>query len=234
MRNLLMALVSIGTIGITFSQEKSTLEQIEFYSDFANKSMVGKKLPPPNVDGSPYLYDEWRKGKVFLRGDEVFDNLTLKYNLYSQILHLKERGGERAFKDNFVEGFELIDPSKGSGELFRKLSFECDDEYYNDYFKIIDDQGDYGVYIRYWIYKKPPTYVEGLNTGNRNYELITKEQSFYRINESYVEINTSHKKNLKKLKQHQAIYELADKKNLPLKSADDFKSLFTHLSGGEN
>ena len=45
------------------------------------------------VDGTPYFSDEWMKGNVVINGDNQFNGIYLKLDLYSNEVHYRDPKG---------------------------------------------------------------------------------------------------------------------------------------------
>lgn len=67
----------------------------------------------PDIDGSPYLHDEFQDGEVFYDGKYKFSNLQLRYNLYNDEIEYKEKNVVMA-----IVGQEKIDKVIINDEVF--------------------------------------------------------------------------------------------------------------------
>ena len=67
----------------------------------------------PDIDGSPYLHDEFQEGVVFYDGKYEFSNLQLRYNLYNDEIEYKENNVVMA-----IVGQEKIDKVIINDEAF--------------------------------------------------------------------------------------------------------------------
>jgi len=71
-----------------------------------------KEFDYTNIQGSPYLFDEWHIGSVALSNGKLFDNMLLKYNIKDDDVYFKNADDSpMAFKDE-VKSFTLMDDSK--------------------------------------------------------------------------------------------------------------------------
>ena len=70
--------------------------------------LVGKRSNNyHSVVGTPYLYDEWSKGKLLVMGDEAsFDEV--KINVLENVLEVKIKGAEKVLESRYLTSFDLI------------------------------------------------------------------------------------------------------------------------------
>ena len=71
-----------------------------------------------DIKGSPFLFDDWKKGNVLLKTKERIDSALIKYNLYADMLHVKVDDQEYQFNIDVME-FLLPDPVSNETALFR-------------------------------------------------------------------------------------------------------------------
>ncbi len=71
-----------------------------------------------DVKGSPFLFDDWKKGNVLLKTKERIDSVLIKYNLYADMLQVKVDEQEYQFNIDVME-FLLPDPVSKETALFR-------------------------------------------------------------------------------------------------------------------
>lgn len=71
-----------------------------------------------DIKGSPFLFDDWKKGNVLLKTKERVDSVLIKYNLYTDILQVKVDEQEYQFNVDVLE-FLLPDPVSKETALFR-------------------------------------------------------------------------------------------------------------------
>jgi hypothetical protein len=70
------------------------------------------------VKGTPFLFDDWKKGNVLLKTRERIDSVYIRYNLYSDLLGVKVDGEEYQFNIDVLE-FLLPDSLTNTMNLFR-------------------------------------------------------------------------------------------------------------------
>jgi hypothetical protein len=76
---------------------------------YSNGSYMAEK--GPDVEGNPYLYEEWLTGNIVLEGGEQFDSLLLRLVLVNNELQLKMDNKEYKF-NVIVKEFLLTAPGK--------------------------------------------------------------------------------------------------------------------------
>jgi hypothetical protein len=71
-----------------------------------------------DIKGSPFLFDDWKKGNVLLKTKERIDSIFIKYNLYTDLLQVKIDDQEYQFN---IEVSEFLIPDLVTNEtaLFR-------------------------------------------------------------------------------------------------------------------
>ena len=71
-----------------------------------------------DIKGNPFLFDDWKKGNVLLKTKEKVDSVFIKYNLYTDLLHVNIDEQEYLFNIDVWE-FLLPDPLTNKTALFR-------------------------------------------------------------------------------------------------------------------
>lgn len=98
-----------------------TVLQID--AQIANLNMNGvpvRSTPYSNIDGSPYLFEEWSKADISFKNGDVKEKISLKMNLYDNEIEVITDAGNRIYLDKkYVSSFKInrpeanIDRSKG-------------------------------------------------------------------------------------------------------------------------
>jgi hypothetical protein len=101
MQFFLSAAMSVLAPGVTFAQSRVFLE------DVSGKAIrVGQY---ENVEGSPYLLDNWSKGKVKVENGREYEGLDLKYDQVEDMLLYKNEKGETFKFAEPVVAFTIMD-----------------------------------------------------------------------------------------------------------------------------
>ena len=103
------ALTPVGGLSLNRSDFGTGLK----YSDGSYLSEKGTE-----VKGTPFFIEDWKKGNVLLKTKERIDTVLLKYNLYTDLLHVKVDDQEYQFNIDVSE-FLLPDPVTNEMALFR-------------------------------------------------------------------------------------------------------------------
>ncbi|MEM8568036.1 MAG: hypothetical protein AAGF85_16355 [Bacteroidota bacterium] len=144
--------------------------------------MIGKELPPSNVKGSPYLFDDFQSGELLLTSNKTIRGIDWNYDLFNDVIIIKNKkgdlysltsalmkeinAGDRQFKNTNISGIGIVE-----------FIFEC-----NNY--------DFLLLKRHWLLKKDPSYIEGLDFGSRDYELIRKYDLFGLVSSNSYELKS--------------------------------------------
>jgi hypothetical protein len=86
----------------------STTAQI--VQDANGRPILAKKYV--DVEGNPYLADDWLKGTVKLSGGENYQDIPLKYDLVSNELFFQNSKGEPMSFVNPVREFTIVSPNE--------------------------------------------------------------------------------------------------------------------------
>lgn len=111
MKKIIVTILLVS-ITIVSSNAQSTL------SDANGRALVSAKNP--EIEGSPYLYDDWKNGSVKLTNGTVYDNSELKVDLLENHLLFKGSNNEPLMFSESVKEFILfLDNDKTHGKLYR-------------------------------------------------------------------------------------------------------------------
>ena len=113
MKNLAKLFTSLSFCLISFTQVQAQSQPLMY-----SNGMPIKELEYTDIQGSPYLFDEWHTGSVALNSGKLFDNLQLKYNIKDDVIYFKNNDDSpMAFKDA-VRSFTLMD-NNNKAHIFR-------------------------------------------------------------------------------------------------------------------
>jgi|SRR5688572_12577391 hypothetical protein len=91
-----------------------------------------------DIKGSPFLFDDWRKGNVLLKTKERIDSVLIKYNLYTDLLQVKIDDQEYQFNIDVSE-FLLPDPLTNQMILFRSGFISIPGTNEKSFYKVLYD-----------------------------------------------------------------------------------------------
>ena len=114
-----------------------------------NKILSGNfldlNLKISDIQGTPYLSENFEAGKIVTQEDSVFANISLRYNAYSDDLEFKQ--GENIFA---VADKSIVKKAEFGGNLFSYRSFEVGAINRDGFFKILSE-GKATLMVRYTI-----------------------------------------------------------------------------------
>ncbi len=123
---LILAGVALFSVGIIQAQGDGRLI---IPAEYVRQNLMGNNLLPSNIQGSPFLFDEFIPGKVVIKNDKPF-MASLRYNAYQDEIQMKDPQNNtiallkrdyikvQIRNDRFhVMSFELADGSAKQGYL---------------------------------------------------------------------------------------------------------------------
>lgn len=131
--SILLLLIAISAAAV--GQGQTLADVID--PNFQNSDIKNKKK---DIDGTPYLFTEYRKGEVWLTSGKQLKELMIRYDLYNKLLEIKTQEAESGFNMKLVESFVLTD-NEGRSLVFKK---------YNGLFQEVVAEGNGAqIYFRY-------------------------------------------------------------------------------------
>ena len=160
--------------------------------------MIGKAMPPPEVKGSTFYSDKWLEGYVLFSNGKKVNNVGLKLELMSVMLQVRNNQKVVTYKGSDIKEFQWFNEYTQRTSLFTNCSgYKIDNTELDGFFEILVD-GKISLFAYPKIKVKDPDYVEGLDVGNRDYE-ITKIEQYFLMSDSIL-FNLGKKKSIKELK----------------------------------
>lgn len=87
------------------------------------------------IEGSPYLFDEWRNGSVESKEGKVVGNLSIKYDSYKDCIEIMKDGVPTTLSNEMYPKFTIL---TNEGELLFKNGFsEVSDLTDKNYFEVL-------------------------------------------------------------------------------------------------
>ncbi|OSZ79974.1 hypothetical protein CAP36_01535 [Chitinophagaceae bacterium IBVUCB2] len=72
-----------------------------------------------NADGSPFITEEWMKARIRLDNNRVYENVTVRVNVYDNKIHFRDGEGKERMLLSKVREIEIKDPaSPYNGNIF--------------------------------------------------------------------------------------------------------------------
>lgn len=89
----LFLIVIISTFYFTAVSQTYIISDLSSLSDQYSLKKSGKSVfVAPNIDGSPYLMDEFTEGEVIINDSIRIENVPLRYNIYTDKIEFKKLG----------------------------------------------------------------------------------------------------------------------------------------------
>ncbi len=142
------------------------------------------------VRGTPYLFNEWKPGNIYLKDNKLIKNVNVKYNIYTDdLLYLNSSSGDSLIIDrSMIEKFEIMDNSSGNLILMEEMNIKPEKNDNAAFVRIIYD-GRSKLILKYSKIFIKANYKGPYATGNKydeytdkwQYYLITGENTITRI-----------------------------------------------------
>lgn len=184
---------------VSFAQtDHERLEELGEIASGTGKQMYGKALPPPEVNGSTFYSDQWLEGYVLFNNGRKINNVDLKLELMSSMLQIRNSEKVVSYNGSDVKEFQWFNSYTQTTSLFINCSgYKIDNTEFDGFFEILVD-GKISLFAYPKIKVKEPDYVEGLDVGNRDYEIMKVEQYFLMSDNEL--FNLDKKNNVRELK----------------------------------
>jgi len=149
-----------------------------------------------NVTGSPYLYEDFKKGEILFYNQSRVKNMMVRFDGYSGKLQFLKDGNPYEMDPVKVSGFIIYEgETETGGRLFQNgLNFPGFSK--NDYFEVLYDQPAGKLYKRHAAIKAPDPNVPYGSAG----EIFRSTESFVLIfnGETTTNLKTTNKNQLSK------------------------------------
>jgi len=124
---------------------KPFMDDVRF-TKIIDGSYRGNNLKISDVQGTPYLNDQFEPGKIITPEDSVFSNIELRYNAFTDDIEFKQ--GENIFNIAYKT---IVKKAEFGGKSFGCRSFEADGVNVRDGFFEILTEGKITLLARYQI-----------------------------------------------------------------------------------
>ncbi|MDX2305156.1 MAG: hypothetical protein NW226_20260 [Microscillaceae bacterium] len=91
--------------------------QINNFNDATGTPIREKKYS--DIQGSPYLNDQWISGSLIFNKDEIQTNVPLRYNAYEDKIEFQQNGGTFVFDNASILGCDMYVLDPGTQKLKR-------------------------------------------------------------------------------------------------------------------
>ena len=224
MKSKFLLFLALAIITRSYSQVRTGGSSM-FIEDIAGKPMLN--LLTKNMEGTPFLIEEWNSGTVTLKDGRIAEASYLRFDAYNNKLYFKRNEEQLEFVDPVAE-FTLNVPGRpGKQKLVFRADFPPIERYStNTFYEVLSD-GKFQL-LRY-VYKTLEEY-KYYNESPRQ-KFVDREGFFvYTDNEIYrVKKDKDDIVNILP-RYHKEIYQIADNKKLKLKNTDALVHLFDELN----
>ncbi len=228
--------VLLATHALAFAQPDQSMVRTE--ENLRNISRSAGFVMTTNMDelyegikGTPYLFDDWKQGNIYLNDNTYINDVNIKYNIYTDdVLYLNSTSGDSLIIDrSVIKSFEINDDNSGNMLLFREISLRADKKERNTFIKVIyEDKSKF-------IIKYTKTFIKadykGAYSAGRKYDEYVDDYQYYIItnpdNPSKVKLNR--KSVVKALSDREdKILAYMNEHNLNLDNEDDIIELMKY------
>lgn len=138
---------------------------------------------PANLDGSPFLNENWQDGKIMLNNGDTIPTIKLRLNVYKEEMQFLHED-----KTYFIGSPEEVKIISLGGSSFIFLNYEEKGTPKKSYFQEVY-AGKVSLLIHYYPLILPANYNVQLNSGNKNDQILIKKKYFAKIGDKIVEID---------------------------------------------
>ena len=224
---LVLATFLILPASFVIGQQKFVTQSYHDFMKLQPKSTLSKVvLSEDDIDGSPYLKDEFTLGDIITKDDIIYKNVPLRYNIYNDDIEFEMSEGSYLAISNPKKMKEI---HIGDDVFIYAIKRKKKGEQYG-YYKLVED-GKIQLLSRYNIVFKEATNTTGYNAAqppqfNRN------------ANSLYVKLGTKEPQQLGKKKEIEKVFGSESKEilsyikktKLNIRKEQDLVKLIQHLN----
>ena len=192
----------------------------------ANTGEVMKAKKYIGVEGSPYLFPEWRTGTFTDVDGKSRGKYQLRYNIYDDELEIIKEKKAISLNHRLVKEFEVFNPENAGRSLFRS-GYPAHEEYDpSDFYGVLNDDGDFHLLKKYsCTITKVETRGYGENTATQKF-LQSSKYYVYSEKTGFIKINKSRKSIFEVFPKHEQQLKTFIKKNkINIKNDNDLARL---------
>lgn len=146
-----------------------------------NKIIISESRP--NLDGSPFLIEDWQKGTIIMNNGDTVVSILLRYNVYKDEMQIQDK--DIAYIIGRPDSIKMLK----LGDLsFVYLSYNEEGKHKKGFFEVLS-QGSTCLLQHHYPVILPANYNVALNVGNKNDELTLKKKFFLNKDNTVVEID---------------------------------------------
>lgn len=213
---ILFTIITMASYAIAFSQSyRFELPPGE------NKIIIKDK--PINLEGSPYLNEEWQTGSIFLSNGDTIPTINLRLNVLKG--EMQYQFEEKTYVIGAPEGLKEIIIG---GCVFIYLTYTKDSKLKKNYFEVLSN-GKSSLLKYHYIVILPANFNPALNSGNKNDQIIHKMKYYAKIGDNFIEIDKRGKNLISAFGNKEALISKYIKDNkISLKNESDLITLIKY------
>lgn len=156
---------------------ESSLFRIEKGTFDSHQLMIGRKLPPADVQGTYYLSEAWQPGNFMLKDGRQSATYPLRYDVENALLEIDWKGQIKIVGEELLSSFVWENTEGEKQKYIAAQQFSYGETALSGFVELIYSGRD-SLLLKTEAYLKAPTYVEGLDMGKRSAEILKRERYF--------------------------------------------------------
>jgi hypothetical protein len=225
----------IGLVLIFALMSDFSYGQIQNLRGNAGEVIMKKRFS--SVEGSAYIFNDWRRGTVVDIDGKKYTNVLVNYNSMDDLFEILHEGKELTLDRNFYQEIHIVDDSDKINSKVRKfkLGFDIDGFSANNYFEVLYEGKNLLLLRRYSTGVIQET-VPGYGTAEQVRKFLTKEQVIYvRDGQEPEELKGSKKSIISAFGNYsEKIRDFAKKEKLNVKNEEDLLLAVIYLDDALN
>lgn len=186
-----------------------------------NKIIIKDK--PINLEGSPYLNEEWQTGSIILKNGDTIPSISLRLNVLKGEMQYQYE--EKTYAIGAPEGLNEIIMGR---RIFKYLTYTEDSKLKKNYFEVLSN-GKSCLLKYHYIVILPANFNLALNSGNKNDQIVHKMKYYAKIGDSIIEIEKRGKNLISAFGNNEALISKYIKENkISLKNESDLITLIKY------
>jgi len=190
--------------------------------------------PPPDIEGSFYLYKEWQPATIYLsnRKNTVIKNYDVKINLENKIVELRTEMQIKVIPYYLVDVMLLHNDMNEEVKFINIADHMQSDEYTNELYRVLWENDNIKLLAHSYVYFKESTYVTAIDMGEKDHKLIKKQSHHLLDNGELHEFFRAKNKNREAFGEYFNEIEKYRKRNkLKYSREEDLKLIVSHYAG---
>ena len=121
--------------------------------------------PSNDIEGSPYLFDDWKKGMLYLTENRVVKDLTFNYNSCRNFLVYLKDGNQYS-----ITKTDIINSVRYGDKKLVQVKLPDSDEHSKVFMEELVKDDNYSLYKRFFCKLNTPEHNQALNVGSKKFE----------------------------------------------------------------